>query len=150
MMALGACTLGLGLVGVTIAAQGPAGPAPIPVVVIGCVQPAEAPEAPASRESRRYVLSKITLAAEENHRQDPTGDLLREVITAYRLEDSAETHIASYVGSRVEVTGVIVVSQKPLTDGAANPPATGSAPMPLLRVTRVRPIAADAGACRIS
>lgn len=124
------------------------------ITVIGCIrrsQPVAADSVgttliPAGET--HYLLSNITLVPPDGHK--PAGEagsaasLLTEAVSAYRLDDSAPSPIASHVGDRVQVTGRIVPTP-PLPTGTAG--RTQIDATPILRVESLQKLSSDSTVC---
>jgi len=130
------------------------------VTVIGCIRRSQPTSAdtvvgatviPAGQT--HYMLSNITLVPPDSH--TPTADagstatVLTEAVTAYRLDDSADSVIAPHVGDRVRVTGAIVPTPpSPAGTAGQTPSSLHTASLsPMLRIESLQKIASDSAAC---
>jgi len=125
------------------------------VTVIGCIhRSVPAPTGTAGtavppEHETKYVLSDITLAAEPDSAPTGTGELVRQAVKSYRLDDAAAALIAPHVGNRVEVIGTIVTGDRS-SNGAGlrpEPPTPETVGAPLLRVETLRTISQSSTAC---
>ena len=95
--------------------------------LIGCVKRSELGAAGATGQQPRYVLVNITLPADAN--REAASALVAENVKIYRLDESNDQLVASHVGERVELTGILVAPAKRSEADASEP-----APPPVLKV----------------
>ena len=124
------------------------------ITVIGCIRRSQPIVAESSGTTlipageTHYVLSNITLVPPDGQRPSEDGGatatLLAESVTAYRLDDSTASQIASHVGDRVQVTGRIVPTP-PLPAGTAG--RTQIEARPILRVESLQKLSSDSAVC---
>lgn len=129
------------------------------ITVIGCIQPSRAALADSvdttviPHGETKYVLSNVTLVPPDD--ATPTADagstatLLTEVVTMYRLDDSAASLITPHVGDRVQVTGLIVpTSPSPRgTAGRTESAIVDARRAAMLRVESLQKISSDSAVC---
>ena len=126
------------------------------LTVIGCIQrsapsPAATTGTTALPEgATKYVLSNITLAADPATAAAPAASAVAEAAKMYRLDDAADSRLASHVGDRVEVIGTLGASaSRPRattgTTESPDDPLTNTAP--ILKVESLRTIATASPMC---
>jgi hypothetical protein len=151
---------GAGILGINdTSAQTSSAVSELRITVIGCVRRSE--HTPVETvgttitpaDETRYMLSNITLVPSDDRAATPgtksTAALVAESVTAYQLDDSADSLIVPHVGDRVQVTGAVVPAPRSPTGttGRTESPTVEAIRAPMLRVESLRKISSDSPVC---